>query len=77
MMKAIRVSAMVLALVGSAHAGEVLTPPAPQPPPSQAVQEPTTFGALQPDDVPSTDGDIQNDAAITFVQVVLNLLALS
>jgi hypothetical protein len=36
MLKAIRVSAMLLVLVGSAYAGEVLTPPAPQPPPTNA-----------------------------------------
>ncbi len=40
MLKAIRVSAMLLALVGAARAGEVLTPPAPQPSPASAAQEP-------------------------------------
>lgn len=37
MLKAIRVSVMLLALVGTAYAGEVLTPPAPQPPPTNAA----------------------------------------
>jgi len=73
MMKAIMVSAMLLALVASAHAGEVLTPPAPQPPPSQAVQGPTTDGLIPND---ALDGIMGNDAAATFMQVVLNLLAL-
>ena len=75
MMKAVRVSAMLLALVGSAHAGEVLTPPATQPPPPQTVQEPITDGIMQ---TPlTTDGDMDNGAAATFAQVLLNLLALS
>ena len=39
MLKAIRVSAMLLAFVGSAHAGEILTPPAPQLPMTYTVQE--------------------------------------
>lgn len=46
MLKAIRVSVMLLALVGSAHAGEVLTPPAPQPPPTNA-QNVATSGLIQ------------------------------
>lgn len=46
MLKAIRVSVMLFALVGSAHAGEVLTPPAPPPPPTNA-QDATTSGLIQ------------------------------
>ena len=46
MLKAVRVSAMLLVLVGSARAGEVLTPPAPQPQ-TNTVQEPTTDSLTQ------------------------------
>jgi hypothetical protein len=51
-------------------------PPVTQPPPpAPAVQEPTTDGIIH---TPlTTDGDMGNDAAITFAQVLLNLLALS
>jgi len=42
MLKAIRVSAMLLVLVSSAHAGIILTPPAPQPPPTNTPQDSTT-----------------------------------
>jgi hypothetical protein len=79
MRNAIRVSAMLLALVGSAHAGEVLTPPATQPPPpAPAVQGPTTDCQIDTGaTAPTADGIIQNEAAATFAQVILNLLALS
>ena len=79
MCKSLGAFLLALLLTCSVSAG-IMPNDAPAPPPSQpatAVQEPTTFGDLQPGDVPSTDGDIQNGAAITFMQVVLNLLALS
>lgn len=44
MLKAIRVSAMLLVLVGSAHAGIILTPPVSQAPSSNTSQELTTTG---------------------------------
>lgn len=62
MLKAVRVSAMLLVLVGSARAGEVLTPPAPQPQ-AMTVQEPTM------------DGEMPNDAAESLTQTALDLLA--
>jgi hypothetical protein len=62
MLKVIRVSAMLLVLVGSARAGEVLTPPAPQPQ-ANTVQEPTTAG------------DIQNGAADSLTQLALDVFA--
>jgi hypothetical protein len=46
MLKAVRVSAMLLVLVGSARAGEVLTPPAPQPP-ANTAQEATADSLTQ------------------------------
>lgn len=62
MLKTIRVSAMLLALAGSVYAGEVLTPPAPQPQ-GATVQEPTmndedTIGAMD-----------------TLTQIILTVLA--
>ena len=84
MRKALSVLALILALTCSAQAGYMQNG-SPEPPPPQsapAVQGPTTFGDghtsdLQSGDVPSTDGDMQNGAATTFIQVVLNLLTLS
>ena len=62
MLKRIRVSAMLLALVGSAYAGEILTPPAPQQPKTSTVQEP-----------PVTDEDTAETIA-TAMQIVLTVL---
>ena len=65
MRKAISVSALILALVCSAHAGEMQndkTGPPPQPSAS-VTQEPTT------------DGNIPNDVASSMTQIALNLLA--
>jgi len=73
MRKTLMASVLLLVFIGSAHAGIVLTPPAPQP--ATAVQEPTTDGVIH---TPlTTGGEIQNGAVTTFVQMVLNLLALS
>ncbi len=63
MLKALRTSAMLLALVGSAHAGDVLTPPAPQPPPIIVTQEPTT------------DDSVVSDTPDTLNGIALGLLA--
>ena len=65
MLKAIRVSALLLALTGSAYAGEMLTPPAPQQPPTQAsaAQEPT-----------ATDEDTTG-AAETLTQIALEMVS--
>ena len=62
MLKAIRVFAMFLVCVGSAYAGEILTPPAPQLPRTYAVQEPS-----------AADEDIAETAATT-TQIVLTVL---
>ena len=63
MLKAVRVSAMLFVLVGSARAGEVLTPPAPQPQ-ANTVQEPTA------------DGIMPNGMEESLTQAALDLLAL-
>jgi hypothetical protein len=39
MLKALRASVMLLVLAGAAHAGEIVTPPAPQQPPTSAPQQ--------------------------------------
>jgi hypothetical protein len=63
MLKALRTSAMILVLVGSARAGDTLTPPAPQPPPQSIVsQEPT-------------DDSITTDTPETLTGIALDLLA--
>jgi hypothetical protein len=76
MRKTLGVCLLVLLLTGSASAG-IIGNDAPAPPPSQpatVAQEPTTDG-IMPNGAP--DGDMDNGAAATFLQVVLNLLALS
>jgi hypothetical protein len=80
MRKTISLLALSLVLTCSAFAGDMQngvtgTPP---PTPAPAVQGPTTDGEMSAGaTAPTTDGDIQNGAAATFLQVVLNLLALS
>lgn len=66
--KTIRASVLVLLLACSAQAGWIQNgSPAPPPPPTNAVQEPT--------DEATTDGDIQNDAPGGLAQIALDLLA--
>jgi hypothetical protein len=83
MIKAIRASVLVLLLACSAQAGWIQNgvadePPPPPPPPATAAQGPTTDGEIDAGVTASAvDGIMGNDAAITFAQVVLNLLALS
>jgi hypothetical protein len=63
MRKTISVAALLLALVCSAHAGEMQNEsPAPPPQPTNAVQE-------------TTDGEMPNDAAGSLMQIALDLLA--
>ena len=63
MRKTISVAALLLALVCSAHAGEMQNEsPAPPSQPTNAVQEPTT------------DGEMQNGVAVSLTQIALDLL---
>jgi len=62
MLKALRTSAMLLALVGAARAGEVLTPPAAPPQGQNVVQQ-------------STTSSYTFDASETLTQTALDLLA--
>ena len=61
MLKALRTSAMILVLVGSAHAGDILTPPAPKPP-QGIVFEPI-------------DDSIDSNTPDTLAGIALGLLA--
>ena len=65
MRKTISVSALILALVCSAHAGEIQNdkPSPPPQPPSSAAQQATP------------QGEIQNDVADSLTQIALNVLA--
>ena len=64
MLKALRISALLLVLVGPVHASDVLTPPAPQPPPqTTVVQEPIT------------DGYLNDSTTETLTEIALDLLA--
>jgi hypothetical protein len=64
MRKILGVAALMLAICCCpALAGEMPTPPAPQPTTASVAQE------------PSTDGDIQNDATDSLTQIALDLLA--
>ena len=63
MRKTISVAALLLALVCSAHAGEMQNEsPAPPSQPTNSVQEPTT------------DGDMPNGVAGSLTQIALDLL---
>ncbi len=81
MRKTLTTAALVLVLTCPALAGEMHTPAAPTPTPPQpagATQGPSTDGEISTGTTaPNADGDIQYDAAATFIQVILNLLALS
>ena len=72
MVKAIRVSALILLLACSAQAGYIQNdaPAPPPPPPASAVQEPTDTSQET-----SANGYIQNDAPSGLTQVVLEVLA--
>ncbi|HEU4594804.1 MAG TPA: hypothetical protein VFS10_06520 [Pyrinomonadaceae bacterium] len=79
MSKAIRASALVLLLTCSAQAGWIQND-SPAPPPSQPATAvgPTTDGQIDTGaTAPTADGQIETPAAATFVEVLLNLLALS
>jgi hypothetical protein len=65
MRKAISVSALVLALACSAHAGEMKND-SPQPPPQQSAS--TTVE-------PTAEGIMQNGAAESLTQIALSVLA--
>ena len=71
MRKTLTTAALLLALGCPAFAGEVHIPPAPQPPPASAVQEPTDA-----EQEPTLDGYMPNDAADSLTQTALDLLAL-
>ncbi len=80
MRKAITVSALLLALTCPASAGDMQNgvTGTPQPTPAPAVQGPTTDGEIDTGATDTTaDSIIQDGAAATFAQVLLNLLALS
>jgi hypothetical protein len=80
MRKTITLLALVAALTCSAYAGDMPNgvTGTPQPTPTPAVQGPTTDGEIDTGATALTaDGIVPDEAAITFLQVVLNLLALS
>jgi len=62
MLKALRISAMLLALVGTAHAGDIFTPPV-LPPQTVIVEEPSPVNSSA------------NDAPDTLIEIALDLLA--
>ena len=62
MRKTLGITALMLAICCPVLAGEIPTPPAPQPQ-ANTVQEPTA------------NGEIQNDAADSLTQIALDLLA--
>jgi len=62
MLKALRTSVMLLALVGTAHAGDIFTPPV-SPPQNAFVEEPSPADSSA-DDTPDT-----------LIEIALDLLA--
>ena len=65
MLKALRIPALLLVLAGPAHASDVLTPPAPQPPPPQSAvaQE------------PAADGYLTDNTTDAMTEIALDMLA--
>lgn len=77
MRKTLGVCLLSLLLTCSASAG-IMQNESPAPPTAPAVQGPTTDGDIDTGATAKTaDGIMEDGAAITFMQVVLNLLALS
>lgn len=64
MLKALRISAMLLALVGTAHAGDIFTPPIAPPTQNAAVEQPPS------EDLPT------DDTSGTLKEIALELFAL-
>jgi hypothetical protein len=62
MLKMIRVSAMLLVFAGSAYAGEIFTPPAPEFPKTNAVAEPPAAN------------EVTAEMTATMTQIVLTVL---
>jgi hypothetical protein len=74
MLKAIRVSTLILLLACSAQAGYMQTGSPQPPPPSQpasTVNEPTDATVVEP----TADGIVQNDAQSSLTQIALEMLA--
>ena len=69
MRKTLTTTALLLALSCPVFAGEMQTPPAPQPPPMTAVQEPIT-----PPEPTTTDED-SNGATEILTQIALDLVS--
>jgi opacity protein-like surface antigen len=65
MLKALRISALLLVLAGPAHASDVLTPPAPQPPTQSAVAQ----------EEPAADGYLTDDTKYAMTEITLDMLA--
>ena len=82
MRKTISLLALLLALTCSAYGGEmqngVTGTPQPTPAPAPATQGPPTGGEMDAGATTATsDDEMVDEAAVTFMQVLLNLLALS
>jgi hypothetical protein len=73
MRKTLGVAALMLALCCPALAGEMPTPPAPQPPTATAAQEPTG-GDIQ-NDQPTLNGEMPTLPLDGLTQLALDLLA--
>ena len=69
MLKAIRVSVLLLSLTGAARAGEVIVPPAPEPVKPSTAQEPS----VNYDDDSTSVDDVSEEIGI-FVQIAIELL---
>jgi len=76
MCKSIRACVLILLLACSAQAGHMQneSPAPPSSQPATAVQEELTGGEIP--NPQTTDGEMNTPAAATFLEVVLNLLAL-
>ena len=73
MLKALRASVMLLVLVGTAHAGEIVIPPAPHERPQSDAPEPTA-ATLYAEEGPSEVSDGLTDTALGLLAILTTLL---
>ena len=71
MLNALRASVMLLVLVGTAHAGEIVVPPAPQqPPPSSPLLEPAGAGLFYAETATFDASDSLAAAALELLAIL-------
>jgi hypothetical protein len=70
MLNALRASVMLLVLVGTAHAGEIVVPPAPQQQPSSTLLEPAGAGLFYAETATFDASDSLAAAALELLAIL-------